>query len=142
MMTTVLIIILILIILILLWFILTIILSDWFCSLIVARSKRYRTLRRAKRIILVRHGESQGNKDSTLYSTVPDHAIGLTEKGQEQALHCGQELKKLIGKNETIVCFVSPFRRSRETCDLICKAFAEEKIIKVREDPRIREQEW
>jgi len=50
--------------------------------------------------------------------------------------------KNLIGINETIICFVSPFRRSKETCKLICEAFPEERILKVREDPRIREQEW
>jgi hypothetical protein len=130
----------ILIILVLLWFISTKSLINWFCALIVKRSKRYHYLRRAKRIILIRHGESQGNQDSHIYATVPDHAIGLTEKGREQALHCGEELKKLIGANETVVCFVSPFRRSRETCELLCRAFHGKNILKVREDPRIREQ--
>jgi hypothetical protein len=115
---------------------------DWFCSIIVGRSKQYRCQQRPKRLILVRHGESQGNQDSTIYSTTPDHAIGLTDKGREQALHCGKLLQKIIGKNETLICFVSPFRRSKETCDLICEAFPDEKILKVREDPRIREQEW
>ena len=117
-------------------------LCDWFCSVIVRRSKEYCCRQRAKRIILIRHGESQGNQDSRIYATVPDHAIGLTEKGRDQAYHCGKELKKFIGTNETLVCFVSPFRRSKETCELICQAFSEENIIKIREDPRIREQEW
>jgi hypothetical protein len=115
---------------------------DLFCSTIVKYSKRYRCRRHPKRIILIRHGESQGNQDSTIYCSVPDHAIGLTEKGRTQAVRCGQELRKLIGNKETLACFVSPFRRSKETCDLICEAFPEENILKVREDPRIREQEW
>jgi len=117
-------------------------LFNWFCSMIVHRSKQYRCQQRPKRIILIRHGESQGNQDSKIYSSVPDHAIGLTEKGREQAHHCGEELKKIIGTNETVICFVSPFRRSKETCQLICEAFPKGKILKVREDPRIREQEW
>jgi hypothetical protein len=130
------------IILVLLWILSQTSICDWLCSIIVRRSKRYSSLRRPKRIILIRHGESQGNQDSKIYSTVPDHAIGLTENGREQAHHCGEELKAVVGENETIMCYVSPFRRSKETCDLICKVFSEEKILKVREDPRIREQEW
>ena len=33
---------------------------------------------RPRRIILVRHGESQGNVDDAIYETVPDHALTLT----------------------------------------------------------------
>ncbi|CAF3360868.1 unnamed protein product [Rotaria sp. Silwood2] len=129
-------------ILIFLWILSLTNICAWLCSIIVDNSKRYRCRHRPKRIILIRHGESQANKDSTVYATVPDHAIGLTEKGREQARYCGNELKKIIGINETLICYVSPFRRSKETCELICKAFSEEKLLKIREDPRIREQEW
>jgi len=115
---------------------------DWFCSIIITSAKRYRCQNRPKRLFLIRHGESQGNINSKIYSTIPDHAIGLTEKGREQARHCGEELKKIIGNDGTIICYVSPFHRSKETCELICQAFPPEKILKVREDPRIREQEW
>jgi len=114
----------------------------WFCLKIVRCAKQYRCKQRPKRIILIRHGESQGNQDSKIYSTVADHAIGLTDKGREQAHRCGEELKKLIGIDDKLVCFVSPFLRSKETCELICQAFPQEKVLKVREDPRIREQEW
>ena len=37
-----------------------------------------------KRIILVRHGESMGNVDETIYSRVPDPQIRLTDRGREQ----------------------------------------------------------
>jgi broad specificity phosphatase PhoE len=116
--------------------------SDCFCSIIVRGAKRYRCRRRPKRLFLIRHGESQANQDSKIYSSVPDHAIGLTDKGREQAHHCGEELRKLIGNDGKITCYVSPFRRSKETCELICQAFPPKNILKVREDPRIREQEW
>ena len=127
---------------ILLWIISSRSLFDWFCSVIVSRSKDYRSRQRPKRLILIRHGESEGNQNSTIYSTTPDHAIGLTERGREQARECGRKLTKLIGEKEILTFFVSPFRRSKETCDLICQEFPEERILKVREDPRIREQEW
>ena len=38
-----------------------------------------------KRIILVRHGESQGNLDMSAYTTTPDYRIPLTALGVEQA---------------------------------------------------------
>lgn len=117
-------------------------LFDRICSEIISHSKLYRSRHRPKRIILIRHGESEGNLDSHVYSTTPDHAIGLSKKGRDQARRCGKELMKLLGPKESIMCFVSPFRRSKETCDLICDAFAQKNIIKIREDPRIREQEW
>jgi len=94
-----------------------------------------------KRIILVRHGESQGNVDPKLYSTTPDRYIELSSKGKQQALKAGQELRALV-KNETVLFLVSPFARCRQTYQQIAKAFGNEKQIKMREDPRIREQEW
>jgi broad specificity phosphatase PhoE len=42
--------------------------------------------KRPQRIIWIRHGESQGNTDKSLYETVPDNKIELTEKGIQQAI--------------------------------------------------------
>src|SRR4029450_6822399 len=47
---------------------------------------------RPRRIILVRHGESEGNIDDTIYETVPDHALSLTPKGLEQVTATGRRL--------------------------------------------------
>ena len=55
-----------------------------------------------KRLILVRHGESEGNVDPELYGRVPDNAMHLTQLGYEQALAAGRSIKKLV-KNETMV---------------------------------------
>ena len=38
-----------------------------------------------KRVILVRHGESEGNADHTRYRTKADNLIELTPRGMEQA---------------------------------------------------------
>ena len=43
-----------------------------------------------KRIILIRHGESEANVNPHLFASVPDYAIELTEKGREQALNAGK----------------------------------------------------
>lgn len=36
-------------------------------------------------VILVRHGESEGNVDKKMWWKKPDHTIELTEKGKQQA---------------------------------------------------------
>ena len=48
------------------------------------------------RIILVRHGESEGNADKHQYRTIPDYALMLTPRGIEQARQAGKEIKGII----------------------------------------------
>ncbi|KAI3470580.1 hypothetical protein Pfo_027243, partial [Paulownia fortunei] len=42
-----------------------------------------------KRIILVRHGESEGNEDETVLEYVPNYKIKLSKKGSHQAQMTG-----------------------------------------------------
>eukprot|EP00727_Mastigamoeba_balamuthi_P009954 m51a1_g5581 hypothetical protein (321) ;mRNA; r:628726-630018 len=93
-----------------------------------------------RRIILVRHAESLANTDPKIYSTVPDNKIPLSTHGVLQAREAGIKLKDLVG-DQRVVFFVSPFKRSRMTLEEIVKAFDSLKYY-VREDPRLREQEW
>ncbi|RLN64790.1 hypothetical protein BBP00_00003235 [Phytophthora kernoviae] len=95
-----------------------------------------------KRLILVRHGESEGNIDPLLYGRVPDNAMHLTELGYEQAVAAGVSLKKIVG-NETMRFIVSPYVRTIETFCGILKAWGfEGKSIPWSEEPRIREQDF
>ena len=113
-------------------------------SLILLFYRRFQAIRRHKRsrrIILVRHGQSQGNVDVQCYATIPDSQLKLTDLGQQQALDAGKHLKTLIG-NGSIFVYLSPYQRSRETYANIEKAFDKSQILTIREDPRIREQEW
>jgi broad specificity phosphatase PhoE len=48
------------------------------------------------RIILIRHGESEGNLDNSLYKTTPDYALKLTQRGVSQAKQAGRF-------NETVI---------------------------------------
>lgn len=41
------------------------------------------------RIILVRHGESEGNADRNNYETIPDYALDLTQNGMLEAVSAG-----------------------------------------------------
>ena len=91
---------------------------------------------RPKRIILVRHGESEGNLDKNQYETVPDYALNLTPKGVDQARQAGAEIKNLIG-TETLHVYVSPYYRTRQTYQCI-KEYVGTNVVKAVEDPRLR----
>jgi broad specificity phosphatase PhoE len=93
-----------------------------------------------KRIILIRHGESVGNIDKTIYGRVPDYALELTEKGKQQAQEVGNVLKSIV-KDESLFFYVSPMWRTRTTFEQIAGLFPRNQF-RYTEEPRIREQEW
>ncbi|MEV5884954.1 histidine phosphatase family protein [Streptomyces sp. NPDC052020] len=93
---------------------------------------------RPRRIVLVRHGESTGNADASVYEREPDHALALTERGRRQAEEAGRTLRGIFGR-ERVSVYVSPYRRTHETL----RAFRlDPALIRVREEPRLREQDW
>lgn len=92
------------------------------------------------RILLIRHGQSQGNIDVNQYHTVPDYALSLTPKGNEQSIEAGIKIKGIIG-SESLHVYLSPYMRARQTFQHL-KTSLETNIVKVVEDPRIREQDW
>jgi broad specificity phosphatase PhoE len=94
-----------------------------------------------KRLILVRHGESEGNVNQSIYSSKADNALHLTETGWNQALSAGRALREIVG-SESIHFFVSPYVRTRETFHAIAKAWGGFENLSWKEDPRIREQDF
>ncbi|CAA6669834.1 unnamed protein product [Spirodela intermedia] len=81
-----------------------------------------------------------------MYTRVPDPRISLTAKGWEDAEACGRRIHELIlsdGADDWKVYFyVSPYKRTLETLRGIGKAFEHERIAGVREEPRLREQDF
>jgi len=74
------------------------------------------------RILLVRHGESEGNADPTIHISTADHAIPLSARGHDQAREAGRQLDALfearygeVARRPKIRMWVSPYRRTRET---------------------------
>jgi broad specificity phosphatase PhoE len=92
------------------------------------------------RIILVRHGESEGNIDQNTYAVKQDYKLLLTPEGAAQADEAGKKLKALIG-DERVMFYVSPLWRTRMTFEHIAKHF-DKTSYRWKEDPRLREQEW
>lgn len=93
---------------------------------------------RPQRIILVRHGESEGNIDDHIYETVPDHSLRMTERGRQQVIDAGRRLRELIA-DETLRMWVSPYVRTQETAELLDLDIDREDW---RIEPRLREQDW
>lgn len=93
-----------------------------------------------QRIYLIRHGQSTGNVDPTVYFKIFDHNIKLTELGHKQAKIAGKELKaKLNGR--PISVFVSPYKRTMQTWKEIKAILNPKKIKYIEENPNLREQE-
>lgn len=89
-----------------------------------------------KRIILIRHGESQGNKDESVYSTLPDWRVPLTDLGYEQSVNAGKSIKELIG-DEPISIYCSPYIRTKQTLHGIMSQLDRNHIVNAREEPRL-----
>ncbi len=98
------------------------------------------------RVLLIRHGESEGNVDSRKYINKGDQKIGLTDKGWGQAIAAGQFLKNHFTERKTTqwpYFFLSAYQRTHETLSGILHgldgtALDGEPII--HHDPRLIEQ--
>lgn len=95
---------------------------------------------RPRRIILVRHGQSEGNKDSRAYEDIPDNQIQLTDLGLLQGEAAGAQIRTLVG-NGTVRFFYSPYMRTRQTLQCVLKAF-EGQQVEMCAEPRLREQDF
>jgi broad specificity phosphatase PhoE len=93
-----------------------------------------------KRIILIRHGESEGNLDRNTYASKQDYKLLLTPLGVQQAEEAGTQLKNIVG-DERVIFYVSPLWRTRMTFEHVARHLERSKY-RWREDPRLREQEW
>ncbi|MFD3366925.1 histidine phosphatase family protein [Streptomyces albidoflavus] len=93
---------------------------------------------RPRRIVLVRHGESVGNADDSVYERQPDHALPLTAAGRAQAVQAGERLRELFGR-ERVSVYVSPYRRTHQT---LAHLGLDPQVVRIREEPRLREQDW
>ncbi|KFY25938.1 hypothetical protein V493_04354, partial [Pseudogymnoascus sp. VKM F-4281 (FW-2241)] len=102
-------------------------------------------------IILIRHAQSEGNKNRDIHQNIPDHRVKLTNDGWDQAHEAGRKLRALLKPDDTLHFFTSPYRRTRETTEGILSTLTSDDPspspfprdnIKVYEEPRLREQDF
>jgi len=99
------------------------------------------------RIILLRHGESQGNVEENTYAGMPDHQVPLTVRGRCQAREAGRRIRQLVeeatGSQDFKMYFMaSPYIRSMQTCEIILGAFEEQQVAGVKQAVQLREQDF
>lgn len=95
-----------------------------------------------QRIILLRHGESEGNADNTLYRSKPDNLIELTARGRQQATAAGKHIAEITAGGGKIEMYTSPFLRTVQTARTVFGELPEDQVFLNHIDPRIREQEF
>ncbi len=108
-------------------------------------------------ILLVRHGESEGNCDKQVNRFTSNHKVALTAKGHEQALEAGKVFNEFLSQKcfddaktngctnnpRSILFYTSPYLRARQTCNNIIKGITAPDVThKVYEEPRMREQDF
>lgn len=84
------------------------------------------------RLILVRHGESEGNRDRR-FTQNPD--IPLTDVGHEQARQAGRVIRERFAPRHVVS---SPYRRAFQTAEII----AAELELGIAIEPDLREQSF
>jgi broad specificity phosphatase PhoE len=87
---------------------------------------------RAGRLILVRHGESEGNRDRT-FTQSPD--VPLTPHGREQARATGE---RIAAQYQPARIVASPYVRARQTAEIISAVLA----LSVELEAAFREQSF
>ncbi len=85
------------------------------------------------KLICIRHGQSLGNVDKTVYETIPDFNVPLTVKGEQQASALGKTLS--VSHNIDTIIY-SPWLRAKQTAFLIN---GEKRSTRLIEDPLIHE---
>ncbi|KAL9088356.1 MAG: hypothetical protein Q9159_003130 [Coniocarpon cinnabarinum] len=106
---------------------------------------------RPRLIIVVRHAQSEGNRNRSIHQITPDHRVKLTQTGWDQAFAAGSHLRSMLHPDDTLQFFISPYRRTRETTDGILSTLTSDDpspspfprhTINVWEEPRLREQDF
>ncbi|AQK57377.1 putative 2-carboxy-D-arabinitol-1-phosphatase [Zea mays] len=92
-----------------------------------------RALEEAKRVVLVRHGQSTWNAEGRIQGS--SDASVLTPKGEAQAETCRQ----MLASDSFDACFTSPLARSRRTAEIIWQGRGRGRGDGLIPDPDLRE---
>lgn len=93
-------------------------------------------------IFLVRHAQSQANVDNAVLHHTPNMNIELTELGTKQAKETGQFFLEKIDAHGGIKVWNSPYKRTRQTAQIIKEQFKGQKIIATEESIYLAERQF
>lgn len=100
-----------------------------------------------KNIYSVRHGESIANINPKIYHSTPDHAVPLSQLGEQQAALAGKKLCELIPQDvdtEKLRIWTSPYKRTRQTAQILLGQLQSRfpAQVDIREDICLSEQQF
>lgn len=75
-----------------------------------------------KKIIVMRHAESQEDVDKTVYAHTADLDVPLSPRGEKQSIDISHSLSNILGKGH-VHFYISPGLRLRQTYDLTTSQF-------------------
>lgn len=103
-------------------------------------------------MILVRHGESEGNVDYQVHRDQADHTIALSSRGHLQAKEAAEKIqnhlrnnKLIISANPKVRLWSSPYLRTKQTAEAILPIEWEDKELIIndyKEDVALSEQQF
>ena len=112
------------------------------CALLVPqRARAYEQKPPASRVILIRHGESEGNVNFDIYRSTPDARIHLTKKGWTQAHEAGRLLGAMLGDSARVRVVCSPYVRTRETLSGVTAGWDRLRHAPTAIEPRVAEMD-
>eukprot|EP00300_Choanocystis_sp_HF-7_P006303 c14615_g1_i3.p1 GENE.c14615_g1_i3~~c14615_g1_i3.p1 ORF type:complete len:194 (-),score=36.97 c14615_g1_i3:21-602(-) len=106
---------------------------------------------RKRKILLVRHGQSEPNLGSNTSGSRPDHALRLTRQGRGMAEAAGVAIRKTLemdadfkdSPTKSIQMWLSPYQQTRETAVGILHGLGDLKgHVTVRESTLLADQDW
>lgn len=92
-------------------------------------------------IFIVRHGESEEDVNPGIKGTTKDSEIALTPKGIEQTKEAAEKLRTELAGFEHITFYVSPYKRTQQTAEIILETLHDNRVKMVTE-PSIRSLNW
>eukprot|EP00439_Symbiodinium_sp_Y106_P038722 s2464_g4.t1 len=116
--------------------------SGCFDDQVAIQRRRLAWKHRPERIVLLRHGQSEGNVDKMLYTSKGDSRLELTREGICQAKEAGSRLKQTALKSRNIIVCTSPFERAMQTLLGLYEGGFPRDRVRIHIDPQIREQEF
>ena len=90
---------------------------------------------------------SQGNRDTTPYTTTFDHNIQSMAQGMTPVLRAGEHLRRVMNSDNCspdwrVQLYVSPYVHTRLMFHKLRRRFLKKRIIGVREESQVRELDF
>jgi broad specificity phosphatase PhoE len=94
------------------------------------------------KIFILRHGESLEDVDKKIHEKLADEDIPLSQCGILQSIAAGQDLADKLDEYASVVFYLSPSKRVRQTAELIVAQFPITTTVTTHTIPTLRKQDW